>query len=116
MDAEERKEKMKKVGKERRTYRGGRPKGSRTAPRLLTDMRWAYKNPGKEVPGTPQQERMRRLYEENFKDFIALMNKEEQNWRELRKTFKEEKADEVQEDAGAKRAIQVIQKLLEDFR
>ncbi len=55
---------------------GGKP-GRRIPSRVLSDLRWAYKNFGKERVGTAQQMDFKEMYKEDRKGFLELLTKHE---------------------------------------
>ncbi len=55
---------------------GGKP-GRRIPSQVLRDLRWAYKNFGKERVGTAQQMDFKEMYKEDRKGFLELLTKHE---------------------------------------
>jgi hypothetical protein len=64
---------------------GGRPKGTPDTPQLLRDMRWAYKNAGRERSGTPNQEAARGDLERDRDGFLKRLTEMEKSWEKRRK-------------------------------
>jgi hypothetical protein len=89
-------------------------------PPLLKDIRAVYAQP-KSADKGPSQKALRKMYEETFDRFIALMNKMEREHKEAIQAAKQRarerraaKADQIT-DPGSVRCIELIDKLLSEW-
>jgi hypothetical protein len=71
-------------------------------PRILRDLRWAYKHSDDGEKTTPERERFRSLAQKDVKAFMTLLERHERAWQEVR-------ASKVKEgEAGDKPAAPVV--------